>query len=531
MPSSSTIVSSVGSVRPRLSSLPDWLMWRSAATPERLAVKWGNQQLTYAELQEEVSIVSGLMLAWGVNRGNRVCLLLNPSIFYVSLVHALTRIGAVIVPLNPRQSSSEILLQISDCTPKLVLYEESFTPLVKEIQRKASSLNKEKLVLTVFKNSEEFLDGNHHNDEKVRGGQIKAYSPHSIIYTSGSTGAPKGVVLTAWNLWSNAISFGNCYRTLTSDRWLLAMPLYHVGGYMIIFRSVILGSGIVIQHGKFDANTVSRSIDRDRVTLISLVPTMLESLLKVRKQKFPKKFRFIFLGGSTAPPSLVQKVAMRKLPVVLVYGMTESCSMIAATRLTSLSSKNNQPKTISYHAMVPTQIKIRRRESKKRSGQVGRILIRGPTIFLGYWKNNDVEPRRSAWFDTGDVGYEKPDGRIIVLGRENDMIITGGENVYPIEVESPLLTHKAIEDAVVIGRDDPRWGQRIEVVLKIKPNYDRPTRSELDTFLRKRIGSYKIPKAYHYLSTFAKTQDGKVKRAAIAEIIEKRVGRLEGMTN
>ena len=460
-----------------------------------------------------------------------MCLLLNPSIFYVSLVHALTRLGAVIVPINARQSSSEILLQISDCTPTLLLYEESFNPLVKQIQRKCSRLKKEKLGSTLFKNSEEFLDGNHRDVEKFRGREIKAYSPHSIIYTSGSTGVPKGVVLTASNLLSNAISFGKCYRTLTSDRWLLTMPLYHIGGYTIVFRSVVLGSGIVIHQGKFDANVVSRSIDGDGVTLISLVPTMLESLLKARKESFPERLRFIFLGGSTTPPSLVQKIAMRKLPVVLVYGMTESCSMIAAAKLTSLSSKNDQREEISYHAMVPTQIKIRRHESKKRSGQVGGILVRGPTIFPGYWKNNGVEPRRSAWFDTGDVGYEKPAGGIIVLGRENDMIISGGENVYPIEIESPLLTHKAIEDAVVIGRDDPRWGQRIEAVLKIKPNCDTPSPSELDAFLRKRIGSYKIPKAYHYMSTFAKTQNGKVKRAAIAEIIEKRMGRLEGAKN
>ena len=292
-----TMGSSLPPIQSKPDSSHDWLLWRSTASPERLAVKSGDEQLTYAELQEKVSVLSGLLVAWGVRRGDRVCLLLNTSIFYVSLVHALTRVGAVIVPLNPRQSSSEILLQVSDCAPCLALYDEPFNLLIKEIRRKYARLANEKRVSIHFKSSKELLDADHRQVEKVEEGQeIKANSPHSIIYTSGSTGFPKGVVLTASNLMSNAVSFGTSYGTLTSDRWLLTMPLYHVGGYTIIFRSVMLGNAIVILQSKFEAKAVSRSMDRDGVTLVSLVPTMLESLLKVRKKRLPKRLRFIFFG-------------------------------------------------------------------------------------------------------------------------------------------------------------------------------------------------------------------------------------------
>jgi O-succinylbenzoic acid--CoA ligase len=252
-----------------------------------------------------------------------------------------------------------------------------------------------------------------------------------------------------------------------------------------------------------------------------MVPTMLQSLLEKSNPypnpQFSPNLRLIFLGGSHASRSLIRQIIERKLPVVLTYGMTESCSQVAIGPPLLLADSFE----FSYREMFPTIIAIRSDLHEKdlttnRSGRVGEILLRGPTIFRRYWNNPKatLSAIKDGWFYTGDLGYKDSQGCIVVLGRETDMIISGGENIHPIEVESILLEHEAIEDVIVIGKDDPKWGQRVEAVLKIKEGFNRPSASELSEFLGKKIGRYKIPKVYHFLtaSSFPKTYSGKTKR-------------------
>lgn len=508
----------------RTSTFPDWLQWRSSLSPDRLAVKDRDGALSFHQLQEQASNISGVLASWRVRKGSRVLLLLNSSTLYVALVHALARLGAIAVPVNQRQTTSEILWQIGDCNPSLIIYDESLASIVKEVQQKSSPKLQSRVS---FKSLDEVKDTR--SSDRMESAQFKASSIHSIIYTSGSTGKPKGAVLTASNLLWHSISFGINHGAFPSDRWLLVMPLYHIGGYSVIFRSVMLGSGIVI-HSKFDAGTAFESINRDGITLLSLVPAMLESMLRIRSQSFSEKLRLIFLGGSETPPALIRQIVRRKLPVLLTYGMTESCSQIAISKAATESSVSDRN---SYQAMFPTFVKIgfdrARDKSTNQDRKVGRIMLSGPTISPGYWGGRNskapTNDRNVEWFDTGDVGFWNGDTGFVVLGRENEMIISGGENIYPIEVESPLLEHKAIEEAVVVGREDSKWGQRVEAVLKVKLDSVRPSASELTDFLRGRIGSYKIPKAFHFLDSFPKTQTGKTKRTAIIEILDRMEGK------
>jgi O-succinylbenzoic acid--CoA ligase len=475
--------------------------------------------LNYGQLQEKVSALSGLLTKWGIRKGDRVTLLLNSSELYVMVVHALTRLGAVTVPLNVRQSPSELLHQIVDCDPTLILYDAVYDELRNSINEKNAASKKE--ILIHWKSSDELRENLIHA-KPVAGGSIDISLLQSIIYTSGSTGAPKGVEITGSNLLWSAISFGMRHGCVPSDRWLLSMPLFHVGGYAILFRSVLHGSGIVL-HPKFDAGDLSRSLDQDEITLISLVPTMLESLLKVRlkSRHFPANLRIIFLGGSYTPPSLTREIIERKLPVAFTYGMTESCSQVAISSVHDLSDSLE----FSYLGMYPTEVKIRNAQA----GKVGEILLRGPTISRGYWKNRkaSLSALKGGWYHTGDMGYLDSQGGIIVLGRRADMIISGGENIYPAEIESHLLEHPAVEDAVAIGEEDPKWGERVEVLVQFKEGVDHPSALELSNFLRGRIGSYKIPKVYHFLSSsssFSKIQNGKKlkTRESIRELIEKK---------
>ncbi len=489
----------------------DWLLWRSTVSPHQPALKFGSVQWNYEELQERVSNLSGLLQSWGLKKRDRVGLLLNPSEIYIAAVHALARIGVVTVPLNVRQSPSELLFQLKNCNPSLVLYDPALSDLKKRIEEEKTDRTFRWKRYTELRTDA--------NSKPIRGGLMNTASVHSIIYTSGSTGTSKGVKITFSNLLWNAIGFGIRHNASSSDRWLLVMPLFHVGGYTIIFRSVLHGSNIIL-HPRFEAAKVVESLDRDRITLVSFVPTMFERILKLHRGSFSRSLRLVFLGGSKIPTSLLQEILQRRLHVVFTYGMTETCSQVA---ISSVGSSAGLDK-ISYRPMFPTTMAIKSRKAlTSQSGKVGEILVRGPTVFRGYWG----EPRmtsaafKKGWFCTGDLGFLDGQGGIVVLGRKDDIMISGGEKINPGDVESSLLQHGAIEDAVVIGREDRGWGQRVEAVVKVKQNSQPPSATELTKFLQGRIGRYKIPKAYHFWASIPKTPTGKTRRGVVRELVER----------
>lgn len=493
-----------------MTNVQDWLLWRSTVSPHQLALKFGSVQWSYKELQERVSNLSRLLLSWGVQKRDRVSLLLNASQTYIAAVHALGRIGAVTVPLNVRQSTSELLWQLKDCDPSLVMYD----PALSDLKRRIEEESKDRIFR--WKRSTELrMDTSR---KPIKGELMNTASIHSIIYTSGSTGTPKGVEITLSNLLWNAISFGIRHGASFSDRWLLVIPLFHIGGYTIIFRSVLHGSSIILRP-RFEAVDVAESIDRDRITLVSFVPTMLKRVLKLHREPFSPDLRLIFLGGSQTPSFLLRAILQRRLPVLLTYGMTETCSQVAISPVGSSADFAN-----SYRTMFPTTMAIKSGEALiSRPGKVGEIVVRGPTVFRGYWRNPKMTSAafKDGWFHTGDLGFLNDKGGIVVLGRKDDMIISGGENIYPTDVESSLLQHEAIEDAVVIGREDRRWGQRVEAVVEIKQDLDPPSASRLTKFLREKVGGYKIPKVYHFWTSIPKTPSGKTKREFVRELVER----------
>ncbi len=499
----------------------DWLRWRAGVSPESLALKFGSVEWTYGDLQEKVSNLSAHLRHWRIGRGERVALLLHPSEKYIALVHAIARVGAVSVPMNHRQSRAELLLQLRDCGASLVVCDDALTARVNDETWKRPRPRLWK------RTSDLDVDSPPRGKEPFRGGLLDPSSPHSIVYTSGSSGVPKGVELTTSNFLWNAVSFALRNGASTSDRWLLALPLFHVGGYTIVFRSVLHGSGIVL-HPRFDAEGVSRSLEGDGVTLVSFVPMMLAEVLESLGSKpFPPGVRLIFLGGDRPPDSLMAKIRERRLPVLLTYGMTETCSQVALSRVGGPSAQEDGAST--YRPVFPSEVAIvtERGKSTKRPGEVGEIVVRGPTVFRGYWRDRGASEASfdGPWFRTGDLGFwtqgQGGDG-FVVVGRREEMIISGGEHIYPFEVESSLRGHGAVADAVVVGRNDETWGQRVEAVLEVRKEFQRdpPSKSELDAFLKEKLGRYKVPKRYHFWASLPRTPSGKVKREAVRRRLE-----------
>lgn len=287
------------------------------------------------------------------------------------------------------------------------------------------------------------------------------------------------------------------------------MPLFHVGGLSILVRSVIGGVPATV-HEKFDPVRVSQAID-EGATLISLVPTMLQRLLDERTRPFPSSLRTVLLGGGPAPRALLDRAIHAGVPIAPTYGLTESSSQA----VTLLPSETPDHLGTAGRPLFFTELRTSGAE-----GEPGEILLRGPTVFQGYWENPaaTADALRDGWLHTGDMGIIDQDGYLTVLDRRHDLIISGGENVYPAEVESVLMEHPAVSEAGVFGVEDPDWGEVPAAV--IVPKGPAPSAEDLSSFLRARLAPYKVPRFFHVVDELPRNAAGKLMRHRLAEIVK-----------
>jgi O-succinylbenzoic acid--CoA ligase len=331
---------------------------------------------------------------------------------------------------------------------------------------------------------------------------------YTIIYTSGTTGQPKGALLSYGNYWWSAVGSALNLSSHADDRWLAVLPLFHVGGLSILVRAAIYGIPVVL-HSSFDPAAVNRAIDEDGVTIISVVSTMLQRMLEQRGARpYPASLRCVLLGGGPAPQPLLEACAARGVPVVQTYGLTETASQVAtlapADALRKLGSAG-QP-------LLPTELRI----ASAGAGEVGEILVRGPTVMRGYINRPEqtAQALRDGWLHTGDLGYLDTEGYLYVVSRRHDLIISGGENIYPAEIESALLAHPAVEEAAVVGLPDPRWGQVPAAAVKLRAGM-AASETDLIDFCRGRLAGYKVPKLVYFAATLPRNAAGKLLRDEI----------------
>ena len=516
--------------------VPDWLRWRSEASPDAMAVRMGKLEWSYSELQlaRQRSLASPATPRCDEGRQGGAPHA-RPSLSFVALVHAVARIGAVAVPLNHGQSVPELASQMLDSDPSLVVYDAALMSVAKrlETEGRPGARGKKGTAARRWEAISDLMAATASSSRGLAGDHLDLLSPHAIVYTSGSSGEPKGVVLTLSNLMWNALSVGLRVGATPDDKWLLCMPLFHVGGYSIIFRSLLYGNGVVLQPS-FDPIRVSRSLDEDGITLVSFVPTMLSELLDARRTNpLSPRVRAIFLGGGQPPTQLLSAIKRRRLPVLLTYGMTETCSQVAVADVA------DQPEPFTYRPLLPTSLAVMKLGTKNRvafakHGEVGEVAVRGPTVFSGYWRKPKLTGAKfsEGWFLTGDLGVAAEDTKspeaagLTILGRKEETIVSGGEKILPAEVESALREHSAVRDAVVIGLADARWGERVVAVIETRPGYgDRlPSAKELSVFLKEKVARYKVPKQYHFWTELPRTPTGKTRRAAVRQRLERGEG-------
>ncbi|KAA3648056.1 MAG: o-succinylbenzoate--CoA ligase [Chloroflexi bacterium] len=475
--------------------MQDWLAQRARSTPDKLALVFGDRQWTYSELDAWASNLAAYLHARGVETGQRVGVLLPNQPVFVALIHALVRLGAIQVPLNIRLTEEELSWQLKTAACEfLIVNPETQSLISSEIE--VEILDLAEVPESPVSNLESLIDT--FNPDRI----------HAIFFTSGTTGKPKGARLTFNNhFWSASAS---AYRlgVLPDDRWLLCMPLYHIGGQAIVLRSCLYGKAIELQDG-FDVDAVYQSMANGQTTLVSLVPTMLHRILdKYDTSAFPEALRCILLGGAQTRDDLIARSHELGLPIALTYGLTEAASQVATALPEGVRRK---PGSVGKPLMF-TEITIQDEDGHKLStNEIGEIIVSGPTVMAGYEGQSDAD----GSINTGDLGYLDEDGDLWVVNRRSDLIVSGGENVYPAEVEAALLKHPAVQEACVVGIDDTEWGQHVAVAL-VATDIDK---DELLDFARKYLAGYKLPRTLVFVRKLPRTASGKVIREKVRQII------------
>lgn len=335
----------------------------------------------------------------------------------------------------------------------------------------------------------------------VRSGPLPGPDAAMIVYTSGTTGVPRAAVLSRGALLASARASEANLGWQPDDRWLLHLTLAHVGGLSILTRCLAARRCVVLG-GHFEAEKVPQAIDDQRITLASLVPTMLLRVIDANPGWTPPPhLRAILLGGASASPCLLQRAAAARVPLVVSYGLTEACSQVTATPYAARFAPAEER---SGRALPGIGVRV----------VDGRIEVRGPTLMTGYWNETPLAP--GAWFDTGDVGAIDERGRLTVHARRTDLIVTGGENVYPAEVEAVLEACPGIAAAAVFGVPDEVWGQTVAAALVAAG--DPPGDAALRAFLDARLAPHKQPRAIGWLRELPHTRGGKLDRASLADL-------------
>jgi len=483
--------------------VPDWLAYRAAAPPSRPALRHDRERWTFAELHRHAAAVAAWLQDAGAGDGKPVALLAWNSLRAGAAIHAVPRAGSVLVPLNARLTADELAWQLRDSQSALLLYDEANADLARAAARAAA--------VPAFP-----LPGPASLPQRpLEPADLRLDAPHSIIYTSGTTGRPKGVVLTFGNhLWSavgSALNLG----LRADDAWLACLPFFHVGGLSILLRGVLYGMEVSV-HESFDAQRVNEEIDRGGITLISVVATMLRRMLDARRDApFPASLRCILTGGGPVPRDLLERCARIGAPVVQTYGLTEAASQVCplapedALRKLGAAGK----------PIFPTQVRITEDSGAScPPGVPGEILVRGPTVMAGYHRNPEATAQkvRGGWLATGDIGYLDEEGYLYVLDRREDLIVTGGENVAPAEIEGVLREHPAVADAAAVGIPDPEWGQAVVAAVELRPGAHLPP-AELLAFARARLAAFKCPREIRIVTELPKTASGKVVRRLLRE--------------
>lgn len=499
--------------------LGSWIARRAAATPKLPAITFGENTWTYRDFADRIDRLAAELGAGGIRRGDRVGYVgLNHPDFLVTLFAA-ARIGAAFVPLNWRLTADELCYILGNAGVHTLVADAERAAVIDPVRAQAGL---QRAIALAPVPGWEVVD-----DLLTQGAPLAdpvfadADEVAVIMYTSGTTGRPKGAMLTHANLFWNNFNALLAFDTCQHDVSLVCAPLFHIGGLNVTTLLTLQKGGQIVLMPAFDPGEALRLIAEHRVTTMFGVPAMF--LFMSQHPEFAdsdlSSVRHFVCGGAPVPESLIQRYGQRGIPFAQGYGLTETAPLALVLRTDEVGAKigaaGNQVLPLSDVRLVDAN------NDPVPAGARGEICVRGPQVMAGYWRNPEATAAvidAEGWFHTGDIGQADDEGYVWVIDRVKDMVISGGENVYPAEVEDVLYGHPAVAEVAVLGTPHEKWGEAVTAVVALKAGTTL-TLDELREFARGKLAAFKLPIRLEFVDALPRTQSGKVVKYQLREAL------------
>lgn len=500
-----------------VATLPRLLRLRAEQNPEAPFLFFKSDVFSRRELLDAVLQAAGELNSAGIRKGDRVALLLPNGPEFIVYYFASMELGAIAVPVNTALKAPEIAFILKDSGAKAVLLGPAHYDLSEDLRRDCPELivtqkieaGKSKQAQT-RQNETDGIDG--------KEGSPRGEDPAAIIYTSGTTGFPKGAVLSHANYLADAGQLVSAIGMNGNDRFLCFLPLFHVNGQVVTLLSPLLAGGSIVLMERFAPKEFFELLSRHRCTAFSGVPSVYAVLLNLSdSSRYDlSSLRFCICGAAPMPVEVFEKFEAKfKAHILEGYGLSEG---------TCASSVNPPPPGPRKVGSIGLPLKgqemkiVGEQDQELPDGSVGEIVVRGPTVMKGYWNNPGAtaDAIRGEWLHTGDLGLMDKDGYFFIVGRKKEMIIRGGENIYPKEIEEALYRHAAVAEAAVVGLPDKRWGEEVAAFLVLKEG-STATSKEILAALKDRVADYKLPRLIEFVSALPKTATGKIQKLRLRD--------------
>ncbi len=502
-------------------NISQWIQTHASFTPDKLAIIDEHHSYTYGELEQLVSQHARLLKhQMRIGRGDRVAYLGFNSIEFLCLVFACARLGALFIPMNWRLTTPEFDHILEDASPSLVVCSSRFSQQLEPLREQHPDC---RFVAQNFSHpgwlslpSMLHLAKDEQRDDENP--HVDLNSPLLIVYTSGTTGLPKGAVLTQNALFHNALNSAHMHDMCSQDRILTVLPMFHVGGLNIQTLPALYKGATVILHDRFEPLRTLESIRDDKPSLVVLVPATLQAVLdQPNWQTYLSSLRSISTGSSVVPETLIAPFHAIGLPVQQVYGLTETAPIAVYQTAAQALLKSGSTGLPGLHCDMQL---VDNQGDAVVDGDIGHIRIKGPNVMFEYWGNPQATAKalHNGWFDTGDMGYKDTDGHLVVADRAKDMIISGGENIYPAELENVLHSMPGVRDAAVIGRHHEKWGETPVAVVIVQAGHEL-TSAEILAYFDGRLARFKHPREVIFMDELPRNVMGKVQKFRLRSMI------------
>ncbi len=503
------------SMPPEFSWIGDWSGRRALLTPNREAITDNTKKKTYTykELDIRANKLARALTDYGISKGDRVAQFSTNRIECIDLFLATGKIGAVLVPFNVRLSLQELEYLIKKTSPSILFYEQKLKSQVAEIKKKnlidSNIVMGEKSIQNDLSTQSVM---NKVSKSEIEKRIINFEDPHLILFTGGTTGLPKGAILSHRMIYWNSVNTILSWSLNSNDIQPLLFPLFHTGGWNVLLVPFYHLGAKTILMGDFNPEETLKVIEQEKCTIVIGVPTMFHAIAnspKFNSTNF-KSVKTFISGGAPCPVAIMEKFWAKNKPFKMGYGLTEVGPNNFYLPETQIKEKPTSVGLPVFHCdmkIIDTQT-----NERVNQGNVGELLLKGPHIFSGYWDEPDetkktIEP--DGWVHTGDLVMQDEEGYFYIVGRRKEMYISGGENIYPVEIEELLYKHPIIDLAAVIGVNDEKWGEVGKAFITLKQG-KTVSGEEIREYLIERLAKYKVPKYFEIRDSLPTSATGKI---------------------